>query len=181
MSAQRIEGISGLVALNSLMAMAGGTLAATVIGKNDPGFMHNGALAGLVAICAGSDIVHPLGALAIGAVSGAIFVYMFTITQNKLKIDDVLGVWPLHGICGIWGGISAGIFGSVALGGLGGVSFISQIIGSVAGMLFATIGGLIVYGILKHSIGIRLSEEEEFDGADLSIHKVSATYSKNGF
>ncbi len=181
MSAQRVEGISGLVALNSLMAMTGGTLAATIIGKNDPGFMHNGALAGLVAICAGSDIVHPLGALTIGAVSGAIFVYMFTITQNKLKIDDVLGVWPLHGICGIWGGVSAGIFGSVALGGLGGVSLVSQLIGSIAGMLFAIIGGAIVYSILKYTIGIRLGEEEEYDGADLSIHKVSATYNKNGF
>lgn len=181
MSAQRIESISGLVALNSLMAMTGGIISSTIIGKADSGFMHNGALAGLVAICAGSDIVHPFGALAIGAISGAIFVYMFTITQNKLRVDDVLGVWPLHGICGIWGGLSAGIFGSVSLGGLGGVSFFSQLIGSLLGMLFAIIGGFVVYSILKYSIGIRLSEEEEFNGADLSIHKVSSTYSKNGF
>lgn len=181
MSAQRIESISGLVALNSLMAMTGGIISSTIIGKADSGFMHNGALAGLVAICAGSDIVHPFGALAIGAISGAIFVYMFTITQNKLRVDDVLGVWPLHGICGIWGGLSAGIFGSVSLGGLGGVSFFSQLIGSLLGMLFAIIGGFVVYSILKYSIGIRLSEEEEFNGAELSIHKVSSTYSKNGF
>lgn len=181
MSGQRVEGISGLVALNSLMAMTGGILSSTVIGKSDPGFMHNGALAGLVAICAGSDIVHPLGALAIGAISGAIFVYMFTITQNKLRIDDVLGVWPLHGICGLWGGISAGIFGNVVFGGLGGVSFLSQLIGSLSGVLFASAGGLLVYSTLKFTIGIRLSEEEEFNGADLSIHKVSSTYSKNGF
>lgn len=181
MSAQRVEGISGLVAINSLMAMTGGIISATVIGKGDPGFMHNGALAGLVAICAGSDIVHPLGALAIGAISGAIFVYMFTITQNKLRVDDVLGVWPLHGICGLWGGLSAGIFGGVWLGGLGGVSFFSQLIGSLLGMLFAMIGGFVVYSILKYSIGIRLSAEDEFRGADLSIHKVSSTYSKNGF
>ena len=93
----------------------------------------------------------------------------------------MLGVWPLHGICGIWGGVSAGIFGSVALGGLGGVSLVSQLIGSIAGMLFAIIGGAIVYSILKYTIGIRLGEEEEYDGADLSIHKVSATYNKNGF
>lgn len=181
MSAQRIDGISGLVALNSLMAMTGGIISSTVISKGDPGFMHNGALAGLVAICAGSDIVHPLGALTIGAISGAIFVYMFTITQNKLRIDDVLGVWPLHGICGLWGGLSAGIFGSLSLGGLGGVSFFSQLIGSLLGILFAIIGGFLVYSILKYSIGIRLSEEEEFNGADLSIHKVSSTYSKHGF
>lgn len=181
MSAQAVEGISGLVALNSLMAMAGGTLAATIIGKNDPGFMHNGPLAGLVAICAGSDIVHPLGALAIGAVAGIIFVYMFTFTQNKLKVDDVLGVWPLHGICGVWGGIAAGIFGATSLGGLGGVSFMSQLIGSVVGVVFATLGGFVVYGIVKVILGIRLSEEDEYNGADLAIHKVSATFNERGF
>lgn len=181
MSAQAVEGISGLVAINSLMAMAGGTLAATIIGRNDPGFMHNGPLAGLVAICAGSDIVHPLGALAIGAVAGGIFVFMFAYTQNKLKIDDVLGVWPLHGICGVWGGIAAGIFGATSLGGLGGVSFMSQLIGSLAGVAVAVIGGFIVYGIVKALMGIRLSEEEEFNGADLSIHKVSASSDKTGF
>lgn len=185
MSAQSVEGISGLVALNSLMAMAGGTLVATVVGKNDPGFMHNGPLAGLVAICAGSDIVHPLGALAIGSVSGAIFVYMFTYTQNKLKIDDVLGVWPLHGICGLWGGIAAGIFGYAQFGGRGelgdGISFMSQLVGSLAGVGVALVGGFLVYGVVKALMGIRLSEEEEYNGADLSIHKVSATFDKRGF
>ena len=111
MSAQTIDRISGLVAVNSLMAMVGGTLAALALGRNDPGFVHNGPLAGLVAVCAGSDLMHPLGALAVGAVAGAIFVAMFTVAQNRWKIDDVLGVWPLHGLCGLWGGIAAGIFG----------------------------------------------------------------------
>ena len=97
MSAQTIDKISGLVAMNSLLAMAGGTLAAFVAGRNDPGFVHNGPLAGLVAICAGSDVMHPLGALVTGLVAGALFVFMFTLTQNRWKIDDVLGVWPLHG------------------------------------------------------------------------------------
>jgi Amt family ammonium transporter len=114
MSAQTIDKISGLVAVNSLMAMAGGTIAALVIGRNDPGFVHNGPLAGLVAICAGSDLMHPLGALATGALAGALFVVMFTVTQNRLRIDDVLGVWPLHGLCGAWGGVAAGIFGAKA-------------------------------------------------------------------
>ncbi|WP_018986388.1 ammonium transporter [Methylophilus methylotrophus] len=172
MSAQSIQNISGLVAVNSLMALVGGTLAALVLGKNDPGFVHNGPLAGLVAVCAGSDIMHPLGALATGAVAGALFVWAFTMTQNRLKIDDVLGVWPLHGLCGAWGGVAAGIFGSDSLGGMGGVSVMSQLLGTLAGVLIALVGGGIVYGVLKKLVGIRLDKEAEFDGADLSIHKI---------
>ena len=181
MSAQRVEAISGLVAINSLMAMVGGTLAANFMGKNDPGFLHNGPLAGLVAICAGSDIVHPIGALFIGGVAGALFVYLFTYTQNKLKVDDVLGVWPLHGVCGAFGGIAAGILGQQALGGLGGVSIISQIIGTGLGIIIALIGGFVVYGILKATLGIRLSQEDEYRGADLSIHKISANSEESMF
>jgi ammonium transporter, Amt family len=175
MSAQTLDKISGLVAVNSLMAMVGGTLVALLLGKNDPGFVHNGPLAGLVAVCAGSDIMHPLGALAVGGIAAAIFVFMFTLTQNKWKIDDVLGVWPLHGLCGTWGGIAAGIFGSKALGGLGGVSFSAQLIGTAMGVAWALIGGFVVYFVLKAAMGLRLSQEEEFDGADLSIHKITAT------
>ncbi|MEJ7139082.1 ammonium transporter [Amphibiibacter pelophylacis] len=175
MSAQTISGISGLVAVNSLMAMVGGTLAALVLGRNDPGFVHNGPLAGLVAVCAGSDLMHPLGALVVGVVAGALFVIMFTHTQNRWKLDDVLGVWPLHGLCGTWGGLAAGIFGQTALGGLGGVSFMAQLAGTVMGVAWALLGGWIVYGVLKKTVGIRLSQEEEFNGADLSIHKITAT------
>lgn len=181
MSAQKVDAISGLVAINSLMAMVGGTLAASWMGKNDPGFMHNGPLAGLVAICAGSDLVHPLGALAIGAVAGAMFVWLFTFTQNRLKIDDVLGVWPLHGVCGAWGGIAAGIFGVQALGGLGGVSLMSQVIGTVLGVAIALAGGFLVYGILKATMGLRLDQEEEYHGADLTIHKISSTFDRDSF
>ena len=175
MSAQEIDGISGLVAVNSLMAMVGGTLAASLAGRNDPGFVHNGPLAGLVAVCAGSDVMHPLGALVTGAIAGGLFVYAFTLTQNKWKIDDVLGVWPLHGLCGVWGGIAAGIFGQMALGGLGGVSLVSQILGTLLGVSIAFGGGYLVYGLLKKFMGLRLSEEEEYMGADLSIHKIRST------
>jgi len=175
MSAQTLDKISGLVAVNSLMAMVGGTLAALVAGKNDPGFVHNGPLAGLVAVCAGSDLMHPLGALVVGAMAGTTFVVMFTLTQNKWKIDDVLGVWPLHGLCGTLGGIAAGIFGAKAMGGLGGVSFFAQLIGTTIGVAWAVLGGVVVYGVLKATTGLRLSQEEEFDGADLSIHKISAS------
>jgi Amt family ammonium transporter len=167
--------MNGLVAVNSLMAMVGGTLVATLMGKNDPGFVHNGPLAGLVAVCAGSDLMHPLGALVTGGIAGAIFVWMFTLAQNKWKIDDVLGVWPLHGLCGAWGGIAAGIFGLKALGGAGGVALASQLIGTVLGVAIAAVGGTLVYGLLKKTVGLRLDPEEEFQGADLSIHRITST------
>ncbi len=175
MSAQTIDAVSGLVAVNSLMAMVGGILAALIVGKNDPGFVHNGPLAGLVAVCAGSDLMHPVGALITGAIAGALFVYLFTLTQNKWKIDDVLGVWPLHGVCGAWGGIAAGIFGLKSLGGVGGVTFGAQLAGTLLGVGIGLIGGFVVYGALKALVGIRLDPEAEFEGADLSIHKISAT------
>lgn len=175
MSAQTLDKISGLVAVNSLMAMVGGTLVAVLMGRNDPGFAYNGPLAGLVAVCAGSDLMHPVGALVVGGVAGAIFVVMFTLTQNRWKIDDVLGVWPLHGLCGAWGGIAAGIFGQQALGGIGGVSFMAQLLGTLAGVAWAFTGGFVVYGVIKKVAGLRLSPEEEYEGADLSIHKIGAT------
>ncbi len=175
MSAQTIDKISGLVAVNSLMALVGGTLVAVLMGRNDPGFAYNGPLAGLVAICAGSDIMHPAGALVVGGIAGAIFVLMFTLTQNRWKIDDVLGVWPLHGLCGAWGGIAAGIFGQESLGGLGGVSLLTQAVGTGLVVLFALASGFAVYGLLNRLMGVRLSQEEEFDGADLSIHRIKAS------
>ena len=175
MSAQSIDKLSGLVAVNSLMAMVGGTLVALALGKNDPGFVYNGPLAGLVAVCAGSDLMHPLGALVVGGVAGGIFVVMFTLTQNKWKVDDVLGVWPLHGLCGTWGGIAAGIFGAKALGGMGGVSLQAQLIGTAMGVVWALLGGVVVYGVLKATMGLRLTAEEEYEGADLTIHRIGST------
>ena len=175
MSAQTIDKISGLVAVNSLMAMVGGTLAALWVGKNDPGFVHNGPLAGLVAVCAGSDVMHPFGALVVGLVAGALFVVMFTLTQNRWKIDDVLGVWPLHGLCGTWGGIAAGIFGLPLLGGLGGVNVAAQLLGTLVAIAWALLTSTLLYGLLKVTVGLRLSQEEEFDGADLTIHKINAS------
>ncbi|MGX5219921.1 MULTISPECIES: ammonium transporter [Pseudomonas] len=174
MSAQTLGSVSGLVAVNTLMAMVGGTIAALFVGRNDPGFLHNGPLAGLVAVCAGSDLMHPVGALATGAIAGALFVWAFTAAQANWKIDDVLGVWPLHGLCGVWGGIACGLFGQQALGGLGGVSMISQLLGTGLGVVVALIGGFAVYGLLKLTMGIRLSQEQEYNGADLSVHKIGA-------
>ena len=178
MSAQTIDKMSGLVAMNSLMAMVGGTLAAWLVGKNDPGFAYNGPLAGLVAVCAGSDLMHPVGALVVGLVAGALFVKVFTLEQNRWRIDDVLGVWPLHGLCGLWGGLAAGIFGQKFFGGIGGISFSAQLIGSALGVAIALVGGFIVYGVLKRAMGLKLSPEEEHAGADLSIHQITSTPGK---
>lgn len=174
MSAQKVEAINGLVAVNSLMAMVGGIVIAMLMGRGDPGFIHNGPLAGLVAVCAGSDVMHPIGALFVGGVASALFILAFSLAQNKWKIDDVLGVWPLHGLCGVWGGCAAGIFGSTQFGGIGGVSMGSQVFGTLAGVVVGFIGGLLVYGLLKIIIGLRLNKEDEYQGADLTIHKIGS-------
>ncbi len=174
MSAQSLEGVSGLVAINSLMAMAGGIVAALIVGDNDPGFIHNGALAGLVAVCAGSDVMHPVGALITGGVAGVIFVQVFQIASNRWKIDDVLGVWPLHGLCGVWGGVACGIFGLETLGGMGGVALGSQIVGSLLGAAYGLIAGFVVYTVVDMAFGFRMSAEDEQRGADLAIHAISA-------
>ncbi len=174
MSAQSLTGISGLVAVNSLMSMVGGVLAALFTTRRDPGFVHNGALAGLVAICASSDVVHPLAAFVIGAVGSIIFIKGFIWETEKLKIDDVLGVWPLHGLVGSWGGIATGIFGYKAVGGLGGVNFLAQFSGTAFAVVYAVTAGLIVYKVLDSTLGFRLNEDEEFRGADLSIHSIDA-------
>jgi Amt family ammonium transporter len=175
MSAQSLKTVTGLIALNSLMAMCGGIIAALIAGEGDPGFVHNGALAGLVAICAGSDVVHPIGALFIGGVAGAIFVYMFQQASDpKWNFDDVLGVWPLHGLCGLWGGIACGIFGLKAFGGLGGVSFFSQLIGSLMGAVYGALAGFIIFALVDNVLRLRLSQDEEHRGADLTVHKIRA-------
>lgn len=179
MSAQSLEGISGLVAVNSLAAMVGGVLFALVASRNDPGFVHNGALAGLIAVCAGSDLMHPIGAFVVGGIGSLIFVYGFQIEQEKLKIDDVLGVWPLHGVVGTWGGIAAGIFGSSALGGIGGVSFMAQLAGSLLAVGYAVLTGLVVYVLIDKTVGFRLNEDQEFAGSDLTVHQINAYPEEN--
>lgn len=174
MSSQSLCGISGLVAINSLLAMTGGIISALIVSKNDDAFIHNGALAGLIAICAGSDVVHPLGALAIGAFGAVIFVLCFKIETEKFRLDDVLGVWPLHGIVGSFGGVAAGIFGQKVFGGLGGISIIAQLIGTVSAIIVALLSSIVVYSILNKLVGVRLSEHEELLGADITIHKIEA-------
>ena len=93
---------------------------------------------------------------------------------NYLGNNEYETVLRVDGVCGAWGGIAAGIFGQQAFWGLGGVSFASQVVGTLAGITVALVGALIVYGVLSKMTGLRLSEEDEFNGADLSIHKISS-------
>ena len=174
-SAARISEASGLVAVNSLLSMVGGLLAGALISKNDAGFTHNGALAGLIAICAGSAVVHPLAAFVIGACGGLIFYVMFTVETERFKIDDVLGVWPLHGIVGSWGGIAAGIFGNVKwFGAREDLNFMSQLSGTLLTIIFSVTAGFLIFGAVKLVFGLRLAPHEEFIGADRSLHHIEA-------
>jgi ammonium transporter, Amt family len=175
-SAGSITTISGLVALNSLMAMVGGIIAMIVIsrGKNEPIGIHNGALAGLVAICSGSDVVQPISAFVIGVVAGLIFYFGVKLEERMPNTDDVLGVWPLHGLNGSWGGIATGIFGLSALGGLGGVNLFSQLVGVVVNIIVALVGGYLVFKGIDIVSRFRLSPQEQLAGADLSVHGTSA-------
>ena len=144
-----------------------------VISANRPEVLSNIAAMQLTG-CVGTPL-HPLGSLVVGGAAGIIFVRMFEIMQNQWQMDDVLGVWPLHGICGAWGGIAAGIFGSKALGGAGGIAFMPQLIMTAMAIAVALIGGTLVYGVLKATMGLRLDQDEEYEGADLSIHRITAT------
>lgn len=175
-SAGSITTISGLVALNSLMAMVGGIIAMIFIsrGKNEPIGIHNGALAGLVAICSGSDVVQPISAFVIGIVAGLIFYFGVKLEERMLNTDDVLGVWPLHGLNGSWGGIATGIFGLSALGGLGGVNLFAQLVGVVVNIIVALVGGFLVFKGIDTFTRFRLSHQEQLAGADLSVHGTSA-------
>ena len=175
-SSGSLSTISGLVALNSLMAMVGGIIGLIVVsrGKNEPIGIHNGALAGLVAICSGSDVVHPLSAFAIGVVAGLIFHFGVKLEKRMSKVDDALGVWPLHGLNGSWGGIATGLFGLQALGGLGGVNMFAQVIGVLVNVVVALVGGFLVFRGIHLIMSFRLSPDEERLGADLAVHGTSA-------
>ena len=174
-SAAALNSANGLVAVNSLMAMVGGILASVAVSRNDAGFTHNGAIAGLIAICSGSAIVHPAAAFVIGAIAGLLFHYMFSIETERFKIDDVLGVWPLHGLAGSWGGIATGIFGSKALfGATKNVSFLSQLAGTLFAIVFALGVGFALFGFMRFLVGLRLEPHEELIGSDRTIHHIES-------
>ena len=172
MSTVFTPGLSGMVTLNSLMAITGGLLGALVASKNNPWLVQSGGLAGLVAISAGSDVIHPIASVFVGGLAGVMFVVAFNYCRFHWKIDDVVGAWPLHGLCGAWGGLACGIFGSPQVGGQGGVALMSQVVGTLGGIGIAIVSGFGIYGLLRSGVGIRLTKKEEHEGADSAVHKI---------
>ncbi len=154
----------GQIFLNTNAAAAAGSIAALLVckttwGKADLTMILNGALAGLVAITADPLSPSPLWSVAIGAVSGAIVVFSI-IGLDKLKIDDPVGAISVHGVCGFFGLMVVPLSNSDA-------TFGAQLLG--AAVIFAWVFGasLVVWGILKATVGIRVSEEEELEGMDM--------------
>ncbi len=159
-----------LIAANTTLAAAAGALVAMIVGwvssgKPNLGFILNGALAGLVGITANCDAVTNSSALIIGGIAGVLMI-LATWALEKAKIDDPVGAFPVHGVCGVWGGIAAAIFGGKPL--------LAQITGSVAIPIWAFVTALVLFLILKGIGVLRVSPEEEMEGLDLSEHGVSA-------
>ncbi|HIQ39277.1 MAG TPA: ammonium transporter [Methanothermococcus okinawensis] len=174
-SALALKDISGLVCATTTLAMAGGGIGALLVSKKDVLFTANGLVAGLVAICAGTDIVSPIGGLIIGLIAGAQVPLVYKLLEN-FKLDDVCGVVAVHGTAGVIGAILAGVFGMTALGGTGqDINIISQIIAAVFCILYGTLLGYIIAKIVGVITGgLRVSEEEEEMGLDLAEHKLPA-------
>ena len=159
-----------LIATNTTLAAAAGTLLAMLYGwvkKGKPNLSYtlNGALAGLVGITANCDSVTNIEGLIIGGVAG-VLVCLGMETLEKLKIDDAVGAWPVHGLCGIWGGIATSIFGGYAI--------VPQIVGSLAIPLWAFTSSFVLFTIIKRLGVLRVSPEEEQAGLDLSEHGMGA-------
>ena len=159
-----------LIATNTTLAAAAGGFAAMVLGwimygKPDISMALNGVLAGLVGITANCDSVTNIEALIIGVVAGLLVVFGI-LALEKLKIDDPVGAFPVHGLCGIWGGVATGIFGGFDIG--------VQILGSVVIPVYAFVTMFILFTILKVIGQLRVSEEDELKGLDLSEHGMQA-------
>ena len=159
-----------LIAVNTTLAAAAGAVAAMLLAwslfkKPDLTMALNGTLAGLVGITANCDSVTNIESIIIGVVAGFLVVGGIMLLE-KLKIDDPVGAWPVHGLCGIWGGIAAGIFG--------GHPIIAQIIGSLVIPIWAFFTMFLLFYALKSLNLLRVSEEEEIIGLDISEHQEEA-------
>ncbi len=170
----------GLIAVNTTLAAAAGAVVTTLLstlllGKPSAGIMLNGTLGGLVAITAGCDAVSPMSAITIGIIGGAA-VYFATEMLATLKIDDVVGAFPVHGVGGIVGTLCVGLFatdGGLFLGG-GTALFVTQIIGVVSVAAWVILTSYIVISVLKVTVGVRVSKEDELAGIDITKHGISA-------
>jgi len=172
----------GLIAVTTNLAACGAALTAMITtwlryGKPDVSMSLNGVLAGLVAITAGCANVSPLGALVIGLCAGVLVVMSVEFIDKVLKIDDPVGAISVHGVCGAFGTLMVGLFASPDFGGVAGLfygggmaQFVSQAIGVGSVFLWAFGTGLLAFIILKVTVGIRVTEEEELKGLDITEH-----------
>ena len=176
-------GTNSLIFMTTNLAAAAATLTTMIITwirykKPDVSMTLNGSLAGLVAITAGCDAVSIEGALAIGVIAGFVVVFGIEFVDKKLKIDDPVGAIGVHGLCGSMGTILVGLF--AVDGGLlygGGLKYLgTQILGVAAVAVWTVITISIVFFVIKKTIGLRVSPEEEIDGLDLHEHGLSSSY-----
>ncbi|MCR2032574.1 ammonium transporter [Anaerofustis stercorihominis] len=165
------------------MAAAAATLMTLIVtwvryGKPDVSMTLNGALAGLVAITAGCDMVSPVGAFFIGAVAGTLVVFAVEFIDHKLKIDDPVGAIAVHGCCGATGTLLTGLFaldGGLFYGG-GTHMFLIQLLGVVSVAVYVLVTMFIVFKLIQKTVGLRASEEEEILGLDITEHGLVSSY-----
>jgi Amt family ammonium transporter len=176
----------GRLAVTTNMAAAAGTVLAMVtawivIGKPDASMALNGALAGLVSVTAGCADVSALSAVIIGSVGGVLVVLAVLFIDKVLKIDDPVGAVSVHAVCGAWGTLAAGLFAEAAYNGNTGMLFgggfkpvMVQLTGIVSVFLWAFLGALILFFIIKKTVGLRVTKEEEIEGLDIGEHGMEA-------
>ena len=173
-------GASQVIVSTNIAAAAGalGALFATWIYLGKPNLSHtlNGALAGLVSITAGCGNMTEVGAMVAGLIGGVIVVFSIEFVEKKLKIDDAIGAFSVHGVAGFWGTIVIGLWGvdgDSAIGlfnGAGADQFIVQLTGALSYAIWAVVLSFLVFGILKATLGLRVTEKEEIEGLSLSEH-----------
>ena len=173
-------GASQVVVSTNIAAAAGalGALLTTWIYLVKPNLSHtlNGCLAGLVSITAGCGNMTELGAMFAGLIGGIIVVFSIEFVEKKLKVDDAIGAFSVHGVAGFWGTIVIGIWGVDSNGPIGFLNggsadqFVVQLTGALSYAIWAVVLSFVVFGILKATLGLRVSEKEEIEGLSLSEH-----------
>lgn len=162
----------GDIAMTTNLAAAAATLVTLIFtwvkyGKPDVSMTLNGALAGLVAITAGCDVVTPYEAILIGAIAGLVIVLVIEFVDKKLKIDDPVGAIGVHGCCGLLGTVLTGVFGE-------GCSLVTQLIGAGSILVYVFILAFIIFKLLEKTVGLRVTDKEQLDGLDLHEHGMTA-------
>jgi Amt family ammonium transporter len=166
-----------LVAVNTLAAIAGGIVGTLIAsswlgGKTSPILTPNGGLAGAVAICSGVHLVHPLFAAVVGIAAGAQIPFTSKFLSKRLNIDDPCDVGPVHAVPGLLGGVAAGVWAPMIRNGFHGytVHFWTQVLATGIAIVYALIAGVVTFAAINFLVGLRVSEEEEFSGLDVSEH-----------